>query len=57
MDDEEEEQEATIGSISEIQGIEEIDVEKIVVAIMASFPHYLNRDLVQSSLEKASIEL
>ena len=38
-DDKKEEQEAPRGSLPEIQSIKETDVENIVVAIMASFPH------------------
>lgn len=48
LDDEEEEQEATRGSLLEIQGIEEKDVETIGIAAMVSFPHSLNIALVQS---------
>ena len=57
LDDEEEEQEAARGTLAEIQSIEETDVEKIAVVVMASFPHSLRKALVQSGSEKASIKL
>lgn len=57
LDAEEEVHIATGGSLLEIQGIEETDVEKIVVAVMASFPHSLSTTLVQSSSEMDSTEL
>lgn len=55
--DEEEEQEATGGSLSEIQNIEDTDVEKIAVEIMTSLPHSLRKSLLKSSSEKVSTEL
>lgn len=57
MDDEEEEQEVARGSLPEIQSIEETDVKKIVVEVMASFPHSLRKTLVQSASKKAPTEL
>lgn len=57
MDDEEQEHEATEENLPKIQSIEETDPKKIVVAIMASFPHSPRKFLMPSSSEKVSTKL
>ena len=57
MDDEEEEHEATGGSLLEIQSIEENDVENIAAIVMSLFPHSLRKASVQCGSQKASTKL